>query len=56
MIDYLIGYRLEKTELRMVKRPLFFYTFKADDAEHALEQFRDAEPNIKIEVVFVVMV
>ena len=35
---------------------LFFYRFTADDAEHAIEQFRSAEPSAELTVVFVTKV
>ena len=49
-MDYLVAYRHHGDA------ELFFYRFTADDAEHALEQFRSAEPDEKLEVVFVTIV
>ncbi len=48
-VDYLVAYRYHGNF------ELMFYHFNADDAEHALEQFRSAEPNEELEVVFIVM-
>jgi len=49
-MDYLVAYRHHGVF------ELSFYHFTADDAEHAIEQFRSAEPDEKLVVVFVVMV
>ena len=39
MDTYLVMYRIGGDPTTR-----YFYTFQADDAEHALEQFRSAEP------------
>ena len=49
-MDYLVAYRWHG------HAELLFYRFTADDAEHAIEQFRSAEPDEKLVVVFVVIV
>ena len=49
-MDYLVAYR-HHGDLEV-----FFYRFSADDAEHAIEQFRDAEPDEKLVIVFVVVI
>jgi hypothetical protein len=49
-MDYLVGYR-HHGDLEV-----FFYRFTADDAEHAIEQFRSAEPDEQKRIVFVVMI
>jgi hypothetical protein len=53
-MDYLVAYRHHGD--MEVFMEVFFYRVTADDAEHAIEQFRSAEPDDKIVVVFVCMV
>lgn len=50
MMDYLVGYRYHGID------EIHHYRFMADDAEHAIEQFRDAEPDEAIRIIFVVMI
>lgn len=50
MMDYLVIYRIHgvlETES---------YRFSADDAEHAIEQFRSAEPDESMVVVAVILI
>ena len=48
-MPYLVAYRYRDSD------DISFYRFTADDAEHAVEQFRDAEPDKMITVIFVVL-
>jgi len=41
-MNYYVAYRCDPST------EVFFYRFDADNAEHALEQFRDAEPDLKL--------
>lgn len=49
-MDYLVAYRHHGD------MALRFYNFTADDAEHAIEQFRSAEPDESKIIVFVVLI
>lgn len=50
MMDYLVIYR-HHGDLETMS-----YRFSADDAEHAIEQFRSAEPSEKLVVVAVILI